>query len=56
MEGSSVQTFELVKEDVGEELINMVRLHVLTNHGNPLHTCLYRLRVHGEDLQSSAVH
>jgi len=56
VEGSSVQTFELAKEDVGEELINMVRLHVLTNHGNPLHTCLYRLRVHGEDLQSSAVH
>lgn len=27
---------------------NMVRLRVLSNWGHPVHTCVYRFRVHGE--------
>lgn len=52
-DGPSIQTFHLSEDDVGGELINMVRLHVLTNHGSPLHTCIYRIRVHGSDPQST---
>ena len=52
-DGSSVQTFHLSDDDVGDELINMVRLHVLSNHGSPLHTCIYRFRVHGVDPQAT---
>jgi SUN domain-containing protein 1/2 len=47
VEGPSMQTFELPADNVGGELINMIRIQVLSNHGNPRHTCLYRLRVHG---------
>lgn len=48
-EKPSVQTFSLAEEDVAGVLINMIRLHVLSNHGNPVHTCIYRVRVHGTD-------
>ncbi|CAM6046164.1 unnamed protein product [Sphagnum compactum] len=47
VEGPSMQTFELPADNVGGELTNMIRIQVLSNHGNPRHTCLYRLRVHG---------
>uniref|UniRef100_A0A7I4F0I8 SUN domain-containing protein n=1 Tax=Physcomitrium patens TaxID=3218 RepID=A0A7I4F0I8_PHYPA len=50
---SNVQTFQLSKDDVGDEPINMVRLQVLSNHGSPLHTCIYRIRVHGVDPQAT---
>eukprot|EP00897_Mesotaenium_endlicherianum_P001679 jgi/Mesen1/1539/ME000133S00547 len=41
-----IQTFELSSE-ASSGVIDCVRLHVLSNHGNPKHTCVYRLRVHG---------
>lgn len=50
---SNIQTFHLSKEDVGDEPINMVRLHVLSNYGSTLHTCIYRVRVHGVDPQGT---
>ncbi|KAG6545638.1 hypothetical protein Mapa_012992 [Marchantia paleacea] len=49
----SVQTFALCEEDVGGDLINMIRVHVLSNHGSPTHTCIYRIRVHGSEPQSN---
>lgn len=48
-EKASVQTFSLAEEDVAGALINMIRLHVLSNHGSPTHTCIYRVRLHGSD-------
>lgn len=48
-DGPSIQTFKLSGDELGGELINAVRLHVLSNHGNLQHTCIYRFRVHGVD-------
>eukprot|EP01018_Ginkgo_biloba_P025681 Gb_11080 [translate_table: standard] len=45
---SSVQTFNLPAESTGK-LVNMIKLDVLSNHGSPSHTCIYRLRVHGSE-------
>lgn len=46
---ANVQTFSFADEDVAGALINMIRLHVLSNHGSPTHTCIYRVRMHGSD-------
>lgn len=50
---SNIQTFHLSKDGLGDEPINMVRLHVLSNYGSTLHTCIYRIRVHGVDPQGT---
>ncbi|CAM6094863.1 unnamed protein product [Calypogeia fissa] len=48
-EKANVQTFSLAEDDVAGALINMIRVHVLSNHGSPTHTCIYRVRMHGSD-------
>lgn len=46
---ASVQNFpvEISSED-GDNLYQYIQLRVLSNHGNPNYTCLYRFQVHGE--------
>lgn len=51
LEKGSAQTFNLPVESTGN-LINMIKLDVLSNHGSPSHTCIYRLRVHGSEPKS----
>ena len=41
---SSVQTFHFQND----EAVPIVQLRVLSNHGHPVHTCIYRFRVHGK--------
>ena len=41
---SSVQTFHFQND----EAVAIVQLRVLSNHGHPVHTCIYRFRVHGK--------
>lgn len=48
LERSSVQTFNLPLDSTGK-LVNLIKLDVLSNHGSPSHTCIYRLRVHGSE-------
>ncbi|XP_062615368.1 uncharacterized protein LOC134277098 isoform X3 [Saccostrea cucullata] len=43
--GPPLQTFKVQKPNVG--VYKFVQLSILSNHGNPLYTCLYRFRVHG---------
>ncbi|KAH9295131.1 hypothetical protein KI387_038719 [Taxus chinensis] len=51
LERGSAQTFNLPDKSTGK-VINMIKLHVLSNHGSPSHTCIYRLRVHGSEPES----
>lgn len=48
LEKSSAQTFKLPLDSTGK-LVNLIKLDVLSNHGSPSHTCIYRLRVHGSE-------
>lgn len=43
-DGESLQFFASVNSDL---VFDMIELRVLSNHGNPNYTCLYRFRVHG---------
>ncbi|KAI4456134.1 sad1/unc-84-like protein-related [Holotrichia oblita] len=43
-DGKPLQYFEAQKRG---QLFDMVELRILSNHGNPNYTCLYRFRVHG---------
>ncbi|XP_061192438.1 uncharacterized protein LOC133200688 [Saccostrea echinata] len=43
--GPPLQSFKVQKPNVG--VYKFVQLSILSNHGNPLYTCLYRFRVHG---------
>ncbi|XP_048760870.2 SUN domain-containing protein 2-like isoform X2 [Ostrea edulis] len=43
--GPPLQTFKIQKSNVGA--YKLIQLSILSNHGNPLYTCLYRFRVHG---------
>lgn len=45
-DGKPIQYFEVLYPS--HKGYNIVRLRVLTNWGNPVYTCVYRLRVHGE--------
>ncbi|KAK8961661.1 hypothetical protein KSP40_PGU002406 [Platanthera guangdongensis] len=45
LEGTTAQTFSVPIAD--SRVINMVRLDFTSNHGNAVHTCIYRFRVHG---------
>lgn len=53
LEKSNAQTFNV--ESAGSDVVNMVRLDFTSNHGSPLHTCIYRLRVHGREPESVAL-
>ncbi|KAG5895798.1 hypothetical protein JTB14_029214 [Gonioctena quinquepunctata] len=43
IDGPLVQSFSITNSNVYE----FVEFRVLSNHGNPTHTCVYRFRVHG---------
>lgn len=44
LEKSSAQTFDVLAT---ETVIDTIRLEFVSNHGSPTHTCIYRVRVHG---------
>lgn len=46
-----VQVFDLAAPSAGA--VQFVRLEVASNHGNAEYTCLYRLRVHGHELDDA---
>lgn len=48
-----VQTFWF---QTGDQGFNTVELNVLSNHGHPDYTCLYRLRVHGVLVDPTRLH
>ena len=54
-EGEPVQTFWL-GEEAGRASWQTVELGILSNHGHPEYTCLYRLRVHGRVEESVSQH
>ncbi|CAI5714338.1 unnamed protein product [Hyaloperonospora brassicae] len=46
--GSASQTFKLASSQSQHSAIDGIVLDVLSNHGHPDYTCLYRFRVHGQ--------
>ena len=50
VETTSVQNFQFENDSVSP----IVQLRVLSNHGHPIHTCIYRFRVHGELMDGSS--
>ncbi|KAG2788853.1 hypothetical protein PC129_g3998 [Phytophthora cactorum] len=46
--GPASQTFKLTSPLSQRSAIDGITLEVLSNHGNPEYTCLYRFRVHGQ--------
>ncbi|KAH1016668.1 hypothetical protein HUJ04_007852 [Dendroctonus ponderosae] len=44
-DGDTLQFF-LVEKD--SQVFDMIEIRILSNHGNPNYTCLYRFRVHGK--------
>ncbi|XP_010464751.1 PREDICTED: protein SAD1/UNC-84 domain protein 2-like [Camelina sativa] len=56
LDRSNAQTFDIADSGYSG-LVNVVRLDFTSNHGSSSHTCIYRFRVHGRELDSvSAVH
>lgn len=53
LEKSNAQTFDV--EFADSSIVNTVRLDFTSNHGSPLLTCIYRLRVHGHEPESVAL-
>uniref|UniRef100_K7F9C1 Sad1 and UNC84 domain containing 2 n=1 Tax=Pelodiscus sinensis TaxID=13735 RepID=K7F9C1_PELSI len=47
-DGDPIQTFRLKGEDMGT--FQVVELRILSNWGHPEYTCIYRFRVHGEQV------
>lgn len=52
LEKSNAQTFDV--EFADSSIVNTVRFDFTSNHGGPLLTCIYRLRVHGHEPESVA--
>ncbi|KAE8709198.1 protein ETHYLENE INSENSITIVE 3-like isoform 1 [Hibiscus syriacus] len=48
LEKSAAQTFDVL-DAAGVGIVDTVRLDFSSNHGSTSHTCIYRLRVHGEE-------
>ncbi|CAG9831790.1 unnamed protein product [Diabrotica balteata] len=44
-DGDALQFFDVQKD---EQIFEIIELRILSNHGNPKYTCLYRFRVHGK--------
>ncbi|KAG5398887.1 hypothetical protein IGI04_020701 [Brassica rapa subsp. trilocularis] len=51
LDRSNAQTFDIA-ESAHSGLVNTVRLDFTSNHGSDSHTCIYRFRVHGRELDS----
>ena len=54
LEKSNAQAFNVL-DLVGSSLVDKVRLDFTSNHGNPSHTCIYRLQVHGHEPSSDSM-
>ncbi|KAJ0599890.1 putative Galactose-binding-like domain superfamily, SUN domain-containing protein [Helianthus annuus] len=54
LEKSVAQTFNVL-DPKGEDsiVIDTIRLELMSNHGSPTHTCIYRVRVHGHQPNES---
>ncbi|XP_056629645.1 klaroid protein-like [Diorhabda sublineata] len=46
-DGEPLQFFNVQKEN---QVFEIVELRIISNHGNPNYTCLYRFRVHGKSM------
>ncbi|KAJ7563554.1 hypothetical protein O6H91_03G115100 [Diphasiastrum complanatum] len=44
----NIQTFNFLAE-ASKQPVNRIKLHVLSNHGNDIFTCIYRVRIHGTE-------
>lgn len=54
LDRSNAQTFDIA-DSAHSGLVNTVRLDFNSNHGSSSHTCIYRFRVHGRELDSVSV-
>ncbi|KAK4757982.1 hypothetical protein SAY87_019283 [Trapa incisa] len=55
LEKSNAQTFNVLDSRAAPGIIDRVRLDIASNHGSETHTCIYRIRVHGHELDSDSL-